>query len=181
MNFPARAKTFLASIVLRQRLLSRWAHKRLPAKRMATCVLFFDEGDRLLVVKPTYRKDWLLPGGTVERDESPWDGARREVLEEIGLEVGQLHLAAVDWRGPDDHVDECMHFAFYGGIMAPDQQAAIRPDGVEIADYRFVDRESAEDLLFPQLYRRARPCWDRHADSARPLILNSGQEDPRAF
>ncbi|MGI9502273.1 MAG: NUDIX domain-containing protein, partial [Geminicoccaceae bacterium] len=135
MTLSARAKTFLASIVLRQRLLSRWAHKRLPAKRMATCVLFFDEGDRLLVVKPTYRKDWLLPGGTVERDESPWDGARREVLEEIGLEVGQLHLAAVDWRGPDDDVDESMHFAFYGGVLTPDHQAAIRPDGIEIADY----------------------------------------------
>jgi 8-oxo-dGTP diphosphatase len=36
---------------------------------------------------------WFLPGGAVERDELPEDGARRELQEESGLDiVGELEL-----------------------------------------------------------------------------------------
>ena len=46
----------------------------LPRKRMAAAVLFFDAADRLLLVEPTYKPTWELPGGTVEADESPRAG-----------------------------------------------------------------------------------------------------------
>lgn len=178
--FPARAKVFLASLVLRQRLLNRWAHSRLPKKRLAACVMLFDDENRLLILKPTYLQAWLLPGGTVERNESPWEGARREAKEEVGLELGPLAFAGMDWRSSDDQYDDSLHFVFYGGVLSPEQQAAIKPDGVEIADFRFAERAEAEDLVEPHLRRRVLPCWDQHSASTRPLIMNRGQADGRA-
>ncbi|MDN3017247.1 NUDIX domain-containing protein [Paenibacillus sp. BSR1-1] len=38
---------------------------------------------------------WTLPGGLLELGESAEEAARREVLEETGIEIGQLKLTAV--------------------------------------------------------------------------------------
>ncbi|MEZ5936297.1 MAG: NUDIX hydrolase [Alphaproteobacteria bacterium] len=179
MTFSARAKTFIASLVMRQRVLNRWAHRSLPRKRLAACVLLFDDDDRLLVLRTTYRTGWLVPGGTVDPDESPWEGARREAKEEIGLDLGEIRFAGMDWRSADAEYDDSLHFVFDGGVLSPEQRAAIRPDGIEIADYRFADRAEARELLEPHLCLRIMPCWDQR-DAGRPLILNRGEPDRQA-
>ena len=179
MSFSAQAKVLLASLIFRQKVLNRWAHKRLPTKRLAACVLLFDDDDRLLVLETTYRKEWLVPGGIVERNESPWEGARREVREEIGLELDQLEFAAMDWRSSDDEYDDSLHFVFDGGTLSAEQKAGIRADGIEIAGYRFADRAEAEKLLEPHLCKRIMACWERHADVIRPLVLNRGVQDQK--
>jgi 8-oxo-dGTP pyrophosphatase MutT (NUDIX family) len=60
------------------------------------CVL--TDGDRVLLVRHTYgSRLWDLPGGGRRRGERPLDAARREMREELGLEIdgwqelGQLH------------------------------------------------------------------------------------------
>lgn len=167
----------LASLIFRQRVLNRWAHKRLPTKRLAACVLLFDDDGRLLILETTYRKEWLVPGGIVERNEPPWEGARREVKEEIGLELDRLEFAAMDWRSTDDEYDDSLHFVFDGGVLSADQKNEIRADGIEIANYRFADRTEALKLLEPHLCKRIMACWDRHVDTVRPLVLNRGVQD----
>lgn len=49
--------------------------------------------DRVLLVREGER--WLLPGGTLEPDETLEAGARREVREETGIEVSIDDLAAI--------------------------------------------------------------------------------------
>lgn len=44
--------------------------------------------------KAPNRGSWSLPGGAQELGETAEAAARRELAEETGLEVGQLHLAA---------------------------------------------------------------------------------------
>lgn len=176
MSFTARTKMALASIILRHRRLNRWVHKHLPKKRMAAAVMLFDDEGRLLLVKPCYRDDWLIPGGIVERNEPPWLAARRESSEEIGLELGRLRLVAMDWRSTDDHYDDSLHFLFCGGTLSSNQQAAITCDGVEIVEHCFATREEARTLLDPHLMRRIVPCWRDGLE--RPLIMNRGEQDP---
>ena len=43
----------------------------LPRKRMGAGVLLSDELGRVLLVEPTYKPSWEVPGGVVEADESP--------------------------------------------------------------------------------------------------------------
>ncbi|MEM9625090.1 MAG: NUDIX hydrolase [Pseudomonadota bacterium] len=179
MSFWARAKVLLASMIFRQKVLNRWAHKRLPTKRLAAAVMLFDQEGRLLVLETTYREDWLVPGGIVERNESPWEGALREVQEEIGIELDQLEFVGMDWRSSDDEYDDSLHFVFNGGALSPEQMSELRADGVEIADYRFVDRAEALDLLEPHLSRRIMACWDKLDSTACPLVLNRGVQDQR--
>ena len=63
----------------------------LPRKRMAAGMLVLDERARVLVVKPTYRDGWLIPGGGGGR-RGAGETCRREVAEELGiaLPVGRL-------------------------------------------------------------------------------------------
>jgi 8-oxo-dGTP pyrophosphatase MutT (NUDIX family) len=161
---------------LRHRVLKRWAYKQLPKKRLASAVLLFDHAGRLLLVKPSYRDEWLIPGGLVEKNESPWTAAKRETLEEIGVALDQLRFLAMDWRSTDNDYDDSLHFIFDGGTLSAEQQAAIRCDGIEIVDHKFADREEAEALLDPFLGRRVMPCW--RDDLNWPQLLNRGEPDP---
>lgn len=175
MNWTTKIKTILASIILRHRVLNRFAHKYLPKKRMAAGVLLFDDAGRLLLVKPSYRPDWLIPGGVVERNEPPWLAARRETGEEIGLTVDRLRFIGMDWRSSDGDYDDSLHFLFDGGTLSDAQQASIRCDGVEIVAHQFATRDQAETLLEPHLMRRILSCWQDGLE--RPLIMNRGVPD----
>ena len=75
-------------------------YKRLPrplqrlAVRVATpnftvgaVGLLTDDGSRLLMVRPTYRKGWLPPGGFLGKRETPVQALHREISEELGLLV----------------------------------------------------------------------------------------------
>jgi 8-oxo-dGTP diphosphatase len=79
---------------------------RQPRKRIATDVIIRDDGDRLLLVDPTYKPDWDLPGGMAEANEAPIDAARRELWEELGLRVDIAALLCVDWIPPHGPWDD---------------------------------------------------------------------------
>jgi 8-oxo-dGTP diphosphatase len=66
--------------------------------RVSAVVACVDDAGRVLIVKQTagpFSGAWLLPGGNVERDERLEDGARRELLEETGYRVADLHPVTV--------------------------------------------------------------------------------------
>ncbi|MBI3429629.1 MAG: NUDIX hydrolase [Actinobacteria bacterium] len=42
---------------------------------MGSGLVFVDKQNRILLVEPTYKKNWKVPGGMVELDESPRDAA----------------------------------------------------------------------------------------------------------
>jgi 8-oxo-dGTP pyrophosphatase MutT (NUDIX family) len=52
----------------------------------AMCMITRDDGARLLV-RHSYRKGWGVPGGLLKRGEEAAAGARRECMEEVGLEI----------------------------------------------------------------------------------------------
>ena len=69
----------------------------LPTKRaIAQGVLRSDTG-RLLLCELVYKREWDLPGGVVDRHESPAACVVREVREELDLTVEAGPLLAVNW------------------------------------------------------------------------------------
>lgn len=79
---------------------------RMPKKRLIAQGVLRTDGDRVALCELVYKKDWDLPGGIVDPDESPADCVEREVREELGLDVSVKGLLAVNWlppyRGWDD-------------------------------------------------------------------------------
>jgi 8-oxo-dGTP pyrophosphatase MutT (NUDIX family) len=61
-----------------------------------SAVVYAERGDEVLLLKRqggALSGQWFLPGGAVERDELPEVAARRELVEECGLDVeGELEL-----------------------------------------------------------------------------------------
>jgi 8-oxo-dGTP pyrophosphatase MutT (NUDIX family) len=62
-----------------------------PGDMIDTAFVLAFAGDRLLQVNLVQR-GWDLPGGHREAGETPAAAARREVYEETGARLGQLHL-----------------------------------------------------------------------------------------
>jgi ADP-ribose pyrophosphatase YjhB (NUDIX family) len=132
-----------------------------PRKRVAADVLFRDEAGRILLVDPTYKPDWDLPGGMAEANEPPLDAAIREVREELGLDYRGGRLLVVDWVAPHGPWDDCLMFLFDGGVLSEEEQAAIRLEaGGELREARFVTGEEAKELLRPYVWKRVEGAFD---------------------
>lgn len=103
----------------------------LPKKRMAAGALFRAVDGRVLLVEPSYKPNWEIPGGIVEADESPWAAAARELREELGLDRPLGRLLVVDHVHAYDGRPDGMIFVFDGGPVTE----------ADIAAFTFVDGE----------------------------------------
>jgi ADP-ribose pyrophosphatase YjhB (NUDIX family) len=121
----------------------------LPRKRMAAGAVCRDGRDRILLVRPTYKATWHVPGGVVDADESPLAAVRREVTEELGVELAIGRLLVVDWLPPRPPKNEGLMLLFDGGLI--DEQLASRfvVPAAELEEWAFVDRSTVDDLLTP--------------------------------
>jgi ADP-ribose pyrophosphatase YjhB (NUDIX family) len=143
-------------------------------------VLFFDnpDHDRVLVVKPRGRKLWEIPGGVTEiraLGESPVVTARREVAEELGLDITVGRLLGIDTVPEGKDHAPMIAFLYDGGTLSPEQFASIRYVDQEIGETRFVDPGELTEMMLPRLARRvaACACHARTGDPA-PLYLEHG-------
>ena len=83
---------------------------RIPASASA---LIWSRKRRLLILNPTYKGGWTLPGGVMEADgETPWEACRREVREECGLDVRHGRLVCVDFLRPRPNRPGGVRFLF---------------------------------------------------------------------
>jgi 8-oxo-dGTP pyrophosphatase MutT (NUDIX family) len=76
---------------------------------------------------------WLQPGGHLDPGETPWEAARREVVEETGIAVGYLdelpELAHVSVHDvPDGHTHLDLRYLFDGPAMDPAPPAGESQD-----------------------------------------------------
>ena len=126
----------------------------LPTKRMAAGALFFNADKEILIVQPTYRESWLVPGGVVEAHESPRVACRREVREELGLDVPLGRLLCVEYRSPAPPSTESLQFIFAGGILSPDSIRQITLPARELSAFCFVTPDEAMRRLGARLGRR---------------------------
>lgn len=70
------------------RPLRRFMISRVTPNWTAGTVALIERGDgRVLLVKPVYREGWALPGGLVDRGEHPERTIRREMREELGVDI----------------------------------------------------------------------------------------------
>ena len=143
---------------------------RVPASAGA---LLFDERGRLLVLNPTYKRHWTIPGGQIEADgETPWQACRRETWEECRIEIQRGRLVGVDYRPPkNSRRPGGLRFVFHCGIVDDEQIREIALAPAEISEYRFADLDAAAALLSGPVRRRVLAC----ARSDRCVYLEDGR------
>lgn len=130
----------------------------LPTKRVAAGSLFVDAAGRVLLVEPTYKDVWDIPGGVVERNESPRDGCRREVREELGLDRPVGGLLCVDWELPDLPKTEGVVLVFDGGIVSEEEAASIVLPVDELRSWRWAERDELPRLMAPRSASQIAAC-----------------------
>ena len=114
---------------------------RIPASAGA---LLFDGQGRLLIVNPTYKDHWTIPGGIMEADgETPWEACRREVREEVGIGVEHGRLVVVDFLRPKPAKPGGMRFLFDCGVLPEAVLRAIVLQEEEFSEHRLEDPPQA--------------------------------------
>lgn len=152
------------------------SHEVVAQPRTAAGVLFFDEDDRVLLVKPTYKPGWEIPGGYLHAGETPSEGAAREVKEELGITLPIGRLLVADWAPHPIEGDKLL-FVFDGGVLPSDELENITVDQVEIGEYAFHATYQLDDLLSPRLARRVRAACAARTQS-ETVYLEHGATRP---
>ncbi len=115
------------------------AFPKTPA--LTTDCAIFDGSGRVLLIRrknPPFQGAYALPGGFVEIGETLDAACRREVLEEAGIELGDLWLVGVysdPGRDPRGHTVSVVFSAVLPRALTP--QAGSDAEGAEwVADWR---------------------------------------------
>ena len=145
---------------------------RIPASAGA---LVWDRKGRLLILKPTYKSGWTIPGGVIEANgETPWEACQRETREECGLDVRRGRLACVDFLRPRPRRPGGMRFLFDCGTFDDATLAGVVLQVEEISAYRLARVERALELLSGPVRRRVtaavrKPGRVHYLEDGRPV------------
>lgn len=114
------------------RLRHYWRRLRKPHLH-AVSVLVCDAQDRVLFIRHSYGPPgWTLPGGGVAAGEAPEAAARREMAEELGLQLSDL-----EWL---ETLSETVSGAPQSAhVFRASTDVEPRPDGREVVEARYFD------------------------------------------
>lgn len=128
----------------------------------AASVLLF-RGDTVLLVKRRHGHNanlWSAPGGHVEEGETPAKAAIRELAEETGLSVNQLHQLSIhEVAVPTDRAlpERIYRITVFTGLAEPGPEPRA---GSDAADARFISLSRISQLPttagLPELIEAAR-------------------------
>ena len=135
------------SLLKAYRRLPTWARRRAVRTVSPTftvgamCFIERDGGD-LLLVRHVYRSRWGVPGGLLDKGEDADDGARREVLEEVGLRVDLVG----EPRVVVDAVPQRVDIIYRARPADGSDPSAVAPGSPEIVEARWFAQTDLPEL-----------------------------------
>ncbi|MEV8636036.1 NUDIX hydrolase [Streptosporangium sp. NPDC051023] len=144
---------------------------RQARKRVAADVLIRNVEGLVLLVDPTYKDGWDLPGGMAEANEPPHLAALRELREELGYVPALGDMLCVDWVPPHGPWDDQICFVFDGGVI---DDRTLAPTDPEIAAVGFFHVDDALTLVRDHMRPRLRAALTA-LSTGRALYLHEGR------
>ena len=130
----------------------------------AICLIERADG-RQLLIRQSYRRHWGLPGGLLQRHEHPSDAARREILEEVGLEIKLVSEPAVVIDEHPRRID----IVFRARPVREADADHVRPCSVEIVDVQWFAPTDLPDLQWETVQAIQALARASLSPPARPL------------
>ena len=109
-----------------------------PRPAVTTDTLVFRDGEQCIEVllvkrkKEPYKDYWALPGGFLEIEETPEEGAMRELREETGLKVDLLKEVGTFGEIDRDPRGRTITIAFYTFVRRNSDQLRARTDATAV-------------------------------------------------
>ena len=124
----------------------------MPRKRIGAGIVAVDDSLRVLLVEPTYKTNWEVPGGLVELGEPPRKAAARECREELGMDIVVGRLLVMDWVPPRHLPDDGLMLLYAAGPIDT-SQIILPPE--ELKSWLWCDsvmlRERVHEFMFRRL------------------------------
>lgn len=138
--------------------------------QVAAGAVFTDSQSRILFVEPTYQSHWNVPGGAIRQAESPRDGLRREVMEELGIDTRPGPLLCADFHPSTER----LRLLFDCGRLTDRgiSQISLRQD--ELKTYVFLTLDDAKDRVLPVVFARLRNSLPL-LGTGRTIYLEEGE------
>lgn len=153
----ARVLMLLAALVVLPILIfpgfKYWLYKVLPPdirwdisyaltdKFVIGVICFVEHDGRLLLVQNSYQDKWALPGGWLNKGESFEQAARRELREELGIEMVDIRVLEIN-KVPGAQIIDV-------ALSGKPKSAHTAATDLEISDYRFFDKDALpENILY---------------------------------
>lgn len=146
-------------------------YSSLPRVRVGSGALITDERDRVLIVEPTYKDHWEVPGGIVESGETPVTAVERELHEELGIQITIGPLLVIEYQTDLGPRGDSIMFVYDGGSLTDPGQLHLAAK--ELRSFAFVPRQELAMKLTPKLARRLESAMDARA-SGRMIELENG-------
>jgi 8-oxo-dGTP diphosphatase len=136
---------------------------------VAAYAVIRDASGQVLLTRRRESGDWVLPGGSVEQREAPWEALVREVAEETGLDVAVERLVGVYAK----RRERDLVFVFTGSRLGGTLRSSDERDRVE-----FVDPEQLPDDTSGRDRERIADALAENADAVLAVQPSQGDEPP---
>ena len=96
-----------------------------------------------------------LPGGGIEHTETPEIALKREIMEEVGINITNYRLlttlaANITWKVAEDYYEDLHHIGIIYLIKSEEKKLKITPDGLDSNGANWYDIDTIDvDSLTP--------------------------------
>ena len=124
-----------------------------------SAVVIFNANDQILLVRERFRdrNAWGLPGGYLKRGESHESNMRREIREELNIDVATVTFVAFSVQDGVDHFD-----GLYTVTLDP---SPVPKPGREIREIAWFTSDDLPSNTTPVATRALQVMWEATADT----------------
>lgn len=151
-------------------------YNKQPKKRIGAGILFFNDKNEVLIIKPTYLDKWIWIGGSCENNETPKTTALRECQEEIGLKPSSIWLAFVNYLPPQPTgQSDIIQFLFTCDIVDNNFINKLKLQKVEVETARFIPIDDLDLYMHEYRARAIKTYWKNKQNKATIYMEDGAQ------